>query len=195
MVIFRGLRNPLAQPVQVSHRKSISYRPVEVAIAMVFQERSPNQDIRDFHVLGHFIGVRLSWAHSAELAFATYGTASCGRGIEGTNRVEDMGEVRCSGSDLACDVLVTVIEDLVCSMALDEIVVLRTASREDFQPLKFRELDGVLSDTCCSMVSGCDLENCFCPSYSCRPKSARFALCLDVEYPRQIWKRVRATPS
>ena len=123
---------------------------MEIAIAMLAQESSPHQYIRDLDVFCHFLCVRLAWAHSAELALPAHGAAGCGRGVEGADGVEDVREVWCGGFDLARDILVTVVEDVVCSAALDQIVVLGAAGRQDLQPLEFGELDGVLSDACWS---------------------------------------------
>lgn len=88
--------------------------------------------------------------HSTELALSTHGAACCGGGVRGADRVENVGEVWCGGFDLARDVLVVVVEDVVRSAALDQVVVLGAAGRQDLQILEFGELDGVLSDACWS---------------------------------------------
>lgn len=115
---------------------------------MVFQECCPYKHIGNVDVLGHLIRVRLAGAHCAQLALTINGIASGGGGVKGADRVEDVCQIRLSGFDLAHDIFVTVIKDVLGSKAIDKVIVFRAASREDSEALELSELDSILANAC-----------------------------------------------
>jgi len=118
MVVLGSLRPVLA----VFGTRSITlapYRPVKVAVAMLFQERCPDEHVGHFDVLCDFVRVCLSRAHGAQLSLSGNGATGRGGGVERPNRVEDISQVRLSCSDLARNVLIAVIEDGFGAEALD----------------------------------------------------------------------------
>ena len=125
---------------------------MELAIAMILQESSPHQHIRDMRVRCNMRRVSLARSDSAEMAHAATqraGRNSGGRAV--TDGVEDVLGIGRSRGDVVNDVGVVVVEDVFGAAGSNEVGVAGTAGCDYLEAEERGELDGVEADTCCSL--------------------------------------------
>lgn len=132
--------------------RKLTYRPGELLVLVLLQERRPDKDIRHLSLLGHILGESLARTNSTQATPLLGDCMRCSdRGRVVADAVEDVLQagVR-SGLDALRHNGITVVESVTSTKGLDEIVVSGTASRHNVEAVVLGDLDGVKSDACCN---------------------------------------------
>lgn len=148
----------------------MTYRPIEILVPMLLQERRPDKHIRHRSLLGHILGESLARTNSAQAATLFGDCLRCSsRGRVVADSVEDVLQagVR-SGLDGLYYLGVTVVESVTGTEGLDQTVVSGAASRHNVKAVVLGDLDGVKSDACCN--ASVHAPHVISSTHSFRPK-------------------------
>lgn len=131
-------------------QRSCTYRPVELAEAMVFEERHPNQDVRYRDPTCNLLRIRLAGPHRTKRASSTTQSlrGNAGR-ILRPNGIEHIEQIWSNTSDLVDDILGTIVNEVASSEALDVVKMLGTTDCNHFDIRQSCELNSVLSNAGC----------------------------------------------
>lgn len=132
-----------------------TYRPVKVSIAVILEDGSPDENIRDSRLLRDTLCESLSRTNGAE-GTTRIGDSLARRGRRGliADGVENKLEVAAGGFlDLGDDFLVVVVENVVGTERPGLMVMSRAAGRHDCEAAVFGDLDGKLSNAGYGIIS------------------------------------------